>query len=759
MAVRSSATAEDLPQASFAGQQETYLNVRGSDQLLAAVQKCWASLWTARAIGYRRRQGISPESVALGIVVQLLVEAESAGILFTINPLNGRRDELVINAAWGLGEAVVGGLVTPDTLALSKPDGRLLRRETAQKLVMTARGGDGTVEQPVPLPLQNLPVLSDEQASELALIGMQIEALYEAPVDVEWALRDGKFTVLQARPVTALPEPPIEWKLPHPKGIYMRTSVADLMPLPLSPLYATLGIPALTEQMFSLGSDLTRMRPMIAADYLTAINQYAYMNAHFPPGSWRWILFGLLPAYPRLLRVTLWRDRFHPEYQAFVSSKGEIAAESLSPRALWAAVQEFVGASAHYIIGLMFATMGASAGSEGLLTRFYDRLIKRTGDPDATVLVMGWDNIPIRAEKSLYDLAAWVKTEPGLAKTIQETPSEILAVRLTSQPDPEAEGEAGPEGWEEFARRFKTHQDQFGHIVFQLDFAEPLPREHPEMLLETIKMYLRGQGADPYERQKSNENRRIQAGEGALKRTKGLKRWIFKKMLHWGQSLAEVREDALAEIGLAYPQTRSLLLELGSRLAGADAIGEASDIFMLEKDEIESCVARLERGETLDDLKGKVAERQAWIRRLTGLTPPAMLPPKKRVMGIKTDMFLAQNEAEQTGDLLKGTAASAGKITAPACVLRSTDDFDRMRSGDVLVAGTTTPAWTPLFAMASAVVTDIGGPLSHGSIIAREYGIPAVMGTGVATRRIQNGQLITVDGDAGTVEILTEQAG
>jgi pyruvate,water dikinase len=267
-------------------------------------------------------------------------------------------------------------------------------------------------------------------------------------------------------------------------------------------------------------------------------------------------------------------------------------------------------------------------------------------------------------------------------------------------------------------------------------------------------MYLRGKGVNPHERQRSSQQRRIQTTELMLKRLKGFKRWAFQKALNWGQSMAEVREDALAEIGLAYPRLRELLLELGHRLSAAGAIQQAGDIFWLEKDEISACVMNLEHNQALEDLSGCVESRKAYNERLRKISPPPMMPMKKRVMGIKTDIFVAYTEEAQAGDVLKGVPTSAGKVTGPARVLHGPEDFDQMRAGDILVAGTTTPAWTPLFAMASAVVTDIGGPLSHGSIVAREYGIPAVMGTGVATRRIHSGQIITVDGSAGIVTIL-----
>jgi pyruvate,water dikinase len=240
VAVRSSATAEDLPEASFAGQQETYLNVRGAGEVLEAVKRCWSSLWTARAISYRARQSIAPSGLSLAVVVQILVPAEAAGILFTANPVNGRRDQAMISAAWGLGEAIVGGLVTPDMLVVDKTSGAILEQQIADKQQMTVRSDSGTLEQDVPAELRRASVLNAGTTAELVKLGVQIEALYGLPMDIEWALAAKRLFILQARPITALPEPDvpltIEWKPPLPDGIYMRTSVVDLMPDPLSPL-------------------------------------------------------------------------------------------------------------------------------------------------------------------------------------------------------------------------------------------------------------------------------------------------------------------------------------------------------------------------------------------------------------------------------------------------------------------------------------------------------------------------------------------
>jgi len=751
VAVRSSATAEDLPDASFAGQQDTYLNISGASQVLEATKKCWASLWTARAIGYRARQGIGAEGVALAVVVQLLINAEAAGIMFTANPLNGNRDETVINAAWGLGEAVVGGAVTPDTLTVNKLTGGLIARETAEKLVMTVRTETGTEEQPVPDSLKKVPVLSDEQAIALTKYGSDIEKLYGMPMDIEWTLADGEFSIVQARPITAMPEAPLDWPLPDPKGVYMRTSIADLMPKALSPLFVTLGIPTLRKQMNPLAKRVIGGNPDLGPYYFTNINTYAYMNSKFPAKTWGWLLFRMIPAYPGLIRglVPFWRNELHPEYQEFVSSKRDLVPTQMSAAELWHEAQELFNAAAYYMDGLMFATMGASAGSEMLLTNAYNKLAKQDGDPDATTLLMGWDNIPVRSEKSLYDIAMWIRKDKNLTEYVLKTPSYELAEYLSTD---ETASHPLPS---ELISKFQEHMDTFSHIIFQLDFAEDLPLDHPEMMLETIKMYLHGKGINPHERQRASQQKRIETTETMLNRLKGIKSWLFRMALKWGQSLAEVREDALAEMGMAYPKMRELLRELGQRFVEARAIEDAEDIFWLEKDDIQSCVENLENGQPLEGLSVKVEKRKAFNKKVSQVTPPPMIPIKKRVMGVKSEVFIAHSADAQTGNVLKGVATSAGKVSAPARILHGPEDFDQMRPGDVLVAGTTTPAWTPLFAMASAVVTDIGGPLSHGSIVAREYGIPAVMGTGVATRRIQSGQNITVDGTKGEVILET----
>jgi pyruvate,water dikinase len=759
VAVRSSATAEDLPQASFAGQQETYLNVRGAAAVLEAVKRCWASLWTARAIGYRSRQGIDHSTVSLAVVVQLLVLAEAAGILFTANPVTGRRDQAMISAAWGLGEAVVGGLVTPDAIIVDKAGGAVVEQQIADKLVMTVCINGGTEEQPVPDELRRAPVLDHESAAEMVRLGVQIENLYGMPMDIEWVLADGNISIVQARPITALPEPevepPTDWPMPDPKGPYMRGSIADFMPNPLTPLFATLGVPAINAAMARTMAE-TIGSPTAALDnYLTTINDYAYLYVNLGCRDWLWVLFRMGPAIPRLLRdgERHWRLVARPRYSEEVARWQQKSPRDTSATELLEGVDALTAAMADYLTALQVDAIGTAAGTEGLFTAVYDKLIRRAGDPPAATALLGADSLPIQAEKNLYDLAQWCRNDDDLVAYLQSTPSEQLALQLHSDkvvPDLSA--------WSEWGDRFSDHLSRYGHSIYDLDFAQPLPVDEPQPMLETLKLYIDGGGTNPHERQQGSAARREELIRSIQSRIGGLKLRLFRWTLRFAQTFAVVREDSIFDIGLGYPVLRRMLGELGRRFSAGGAICAADDIYWMEASEVRRAATLLDQGELLENLAGRIGARKAIWRAENQAVPPQQLPAKGRVMGIKTDAFMPVDADEQVGHVLKGVAASPGQVTGTARVLMGPEDFGKMHPGDILVAEITTPAWTPLFAMAAAVVTDVGGPLSHGSIVAREYGLPAVLGTGVATRRIQSGQTITVDGSAGQVHLLPDES-
>ncbi len=746
-AVRSSATAEDLPEASFAGQQETYLNIRGVEAVLEAVKNCWASLWTARAIAYRRWQGIGPEAVALAVVVQELVLADAAGVLFTANPINGRRDEMMLTATWGLGEALVAGAVTPDTLTLARPGGAVLRRETADKQVMTVRDESGVHETATPAAQRSQPVLSDIQAAELARLGLAIEALYARPMDIEWTLRlagdapAGEFAIVQARPITALPPAEaaaaeaLEWLLPSPKAVLARGSFAEFLPGPVSPLFATLAVPIARLASLKLMGDMG-----VTEDnsYLFAVlNGYVYIGMTFTPKMAWQMTKASISMLGMVIRTAAQRMQEGREKCLAVVQKWQARSlEALTPAELLAGTREIFAATAECYTIAQSGPIPVALGSEVVFAKFYGALIKRKDDLQAEAFLFGMENQALRAEKALFDLADWAKDQPQLADYLRRTPAEQINADLQT---------GAPILAGEFAARFAAYLREFGHAVYDLDFARPLPAEEPAPLLESLKIYLDG-GGNPYERQRLAVERRTRAAEAITARLDGLRRKWFLDLLAWAQKSAPLREDSIADLGLGYPQIHALLAELGRRLAQSAAIAAPADIYWLEAQEVEQLAAGLEKGAELPGLQAAVERRKAQWQMQRRISPPTTLPQKTWL----ARFFPAEDQASH---VLKGYAASAGVARAQARVLLGPEDFDRLHSGDVIVAGITTPAWTPLFARASAIVTDIGGPLSHSSIVAREYGIPAVLATGSATRRIQDGQWITVDGSRGTVTL------
>lgn len=763
VAVRSSATAEDLASASFAGQQDTYLNVRGSGDLAAAVIDCWASLWNARAMAYRSREGLDPATVRLAVVVQRVVEADAAGVMFTANPSNGRRDQVVISAAWGLGESVVSGAVTTDDVVVDAT-GRVESRRTADKEVMTAYSDKGTRELPVPEQQRRQPVLDDAAAAALARQGVAIAEHFGTPQDIEWARSAGEFFIVQSRPVTALPEPaaetPTEWPLPYPKGMYFRASIVEQLPDPLSPLFADLIDGSVTRSIRALlseavGSDVVREGDVS----LPAINGYAYYY-YSSSGMWRVVgksltAVGALARGKAYMGIKGWRDHSHPRYRGLVRRWAAKPLKDLPAPELLKGISELLDAGTAYYAAVQ-SVIPIAATSEITFRAFYDRLVRRAGDPPGQTFLLGFDSEPIRAEKSLFDLAAWARGHPELAAALTSGPAESIAASVRTGDRPAG---VGAEDWEQWRTRFQRHLDRYGHAVYNLDFVNPVPADDPSALLETLKFFLRGEGHDPHERQQRSADRREDQSRAIRARLDPARRAAFTRLLRWAQRAAPVREDALADIGLAWPLMRRMLLELGQRLVGSGIIADPADVFWLRLDELRNAIdfGLATPGAAITGterpVRADAVEQRKMVWRGQRKAAAPQLLPESRWMERAFGSMMPARSQDQRGDTFSGVGASSGQVTAPARVLGGPEDFASMRPGEVLVARMTTPAWTPLFAMASGVVTDVGGPLSHSSIVAREYGIPAVLGTGVATQRLTSGRQVKVDGDAGTVTI------
>ncbi len=750
--VRSSALAEDSVEASFAGEFESVLNVRTDEEIRQAITTVRRSRSNERVLAYTQAKGIRAAH-EVAVVVQTLVRAERSGVLFTANPVTGSRDHALISAAWGLGEAVVGGLVTPDALTVEKSTGRILKRQTADKRVMTVLGESGTHEQPVPKPLRRVPVLTDELAAKLVRLGIRIEAFIGMPMDIEWTLADGEFAIVQARPITALPEPEptaaIEWKLPRGKYIAMRNNIVELMADPLTPLFGTMGLADVNTSMGRLMTEFFGRPGLTPEELIVTVNDYAYYNGSLTPGQMGQIFLRSIGIARRMSTgaVGRWLDVGRPKYSSTVEGWKAKPWRDFSNEEILAGARELAVAAVEAYVALVSGVIPAAWISEALFTITYNTLIRRRDDPPAPTFLLGFDSTPIRADKSLYDLAEWARGRTDLAAFLHNTPTPQLASQLENGGSPRG---AEPADWREWRNRFRSHLQRFGHTIYNLDYANPVPADDPVPLLETFKLFLSGQGVNPHTRQQAAAERRKQATRAVLGRLKGPRRNLFRKLLAAAQRYAPLREDGLADVGLSYPLLRQMLLELGRRFVAGGMIEAPGEIFWLNQDEVERAAARQDRGEALSRMTSIAQNRKAAWRMAKRLTPPKALPQLGLPRAI-SKLFGARRARTPRGEFIRGVAASPGRVTAPASVLHGPEDFDKMNAGDVLVAPITTPAWTPLFARASGIVTDVGGPLSHGSIVAREYGIPAVLGTGEATKRILDGETITVDGTAGVV--------
>jgi pyruvate,water dikinase len=569
-------------------------------------------------------------------------------------------------------------------------------------------------------------------------LGVKIETLYGLPMDIEWTLASGQFAIVQARPITALPRPSsLEWPLPHPKAVMARGSFAEFVPEPVSPLFATLAVPIARRESLKLMSGFGMADE---GDYLfSVINDYVYIGFVFTP-RFVWKMAGATKSLTgSLLRSAKVRgEAARARCVAVIEEWERCDRAMLTASQLLEGVTEIFTATAQYYNVAQSGAIPAAMMNETLFSKFYDLLVKRKGDPEACKFVFGTENQAMRAEKALHDLAMWAKARPELESYLSCTPAEEIAAALHSEPAPVT-------ALAEFSQRCGAYLSLYGHAIYDLDFAKPVPAEAPAPLLETLKVYLAGKNS-PYARQEAALALRERATESIVRRLDPLRRRYFLKLLKTAQDTAPLREDSIADLGLGYPQLRRMLRELGGRLANGGAIARADDVYWLELAELQGLATRLDKGETLRSLATDVEGRKDRWQAMRSVTPPTVLP---KISWLKA-FFPSGDEKGQT---LKGFAASAGRVTARACVMLGPEDFGKMQPGDIIVAGITTPAWTPLFARAAGIVTDIGGPLSHSSIVAREYGIPAVLATGNGTRRIQDGQTITVDGRAGTVSL------
>ncbi len=764
VAVRSSATAEDLPDASFAGQQETYLNIQGADAVLEAVRKCWASLWTGRAIAYRLRQGILPDSVALAVVVQRLVPAEAAGILFTANPMNGRRDELVINAAWGLGEAIVGGLVTPDMIIADKATGQIKQIQVADKAVMTVRTAQGTVEQPVEASKRNVRVLDDAAVADLAQLGRRIEAHYGAPQDIEWAFtlapsssERGQIQIVQSRPITTLF--PLPTPLPAPEdGLHVYVCVNVVLQ-------------GITEPFTPMGMEIFRMCYAGMLDDLTGKHTDPY-PAWVKKAAGR--MYVDITALMRGSKIGMRLVRA-------MASKDPVAIQLLT-QIIAANAGEFQGKSKLKLPWRMFFTVVPNLFGPAILGSLAPAVARKKlqAKGDAWILPLekrarSLTGIANRlsfveeASRKLFWTAFYeaaycsagyrsVETAPALLKkwlgedtlarpALQALPhnpttemgQELLRIARTLQLEHAVPTVDHP-AVQEFLKRY-------GHrAIREIDTGLPRWSEDPTYILEMLAVYV---AQDNLEAKMEQFRAAQEAADAAVpriveevrRRKGGFHARKIARHLRCLRAVGGMREQPKFDMVRCFALFRRVLLGIGQELIAQGRLDRADDVFYLTFAEIQGSA----------DLRARAAEeRAAYARELGRTAVPRLIT--------STGECFYHAPAGPDANVLTGAPISPGVYEGVARVV-DTPVGAQLQRGEILVTHSTDPSWTPLFLNAGAVIMETGGPISHGAIVAREYGIPAVAGVSEATTRLHTGQRLRVNGEAGEITCLETLVG
>ena len=815
VAVRSSANAEDLPGLSFAGQQETYLNVRGTAEVVAAVRNCWASLWTPQAISYRHQNGIDQGSVAMAVVVQAMVPSEVSGILFTANPATGERSEIIVNASFGLGEAVVSGQVTPDTYIVDKET--FNAKETvigpkAQQIV--ADGSQGTRLTDVDAESRGQSSLTDDMLRQLATTAIDIEKLYDGvPQDIEWAVVDDDLYLLQSRPITKVPVQPIEvvWEPPPPARILYRRQIVENMPDPICPLFEEL---YLTEGLEAPRKGKADNIVGGGAHFVTC-NGYAYNRADHPsnqvdPNSTEeeleaafkrtideiWERHGDQSAEEKydmaLFRSELtaeeqaefdavaaayegdnlahdltlppsdnptyvannktqnndarwqtWKEEALPRLVGTAEKWGQVDLQSATDEELLAGIREMGIEEGIYWTGNTSHTFGIAKSTDDQLQCFLHENL-----PDDHYIsgqfLTGFESKTLQANAILFEIAKLIRASEALTYLVIVTPTRFLSRALQEHP------EGGP-----VLKALDDYFDIYGHQGYSLDFIEPTQAEDPSATFATLKSMVQNANYDPKDQEVRATAVREQKFAEVSEKLSGLTYWQFRYRLWFGRRYNHIREETAFYFGYTWSVLRPMAFELGRRLVDAGTFLDPEDTFFMVTDELKRAIEARKTGTGLPELGKLAAERRELREARKLLHPPGTIPEEaSNIPSVRFKETQIRNDAGS--DALNGFAVSSGTVTAPASVILSQNDFDKMEPGSILVAPNTTPAWTQLFAHAVGLVTDMGSILAHGSIVAREYGIPAVLGVGNGTVRIKHGQSITIDGDAGSVTLHEE---
>jgi pyruvate,water dikinase len=752
LAVRSSATAEDLPGHSFAGLYDTYLGIANLEDCLIAIKKCWASLWTERAFRYRQKNNFDHLKVSMAVIVQCLIPADVSGVLFTADPVTGDNNRIIIEACFGLGDALVSGKVAPDRIVLDKSNLKVLSHSTSTLCI------------------------KDQTAQKLANLAVKVEDEFGCPQDIEWAVCCNEIFLLQSRPITTIPKAK-SWE---DRQIWSSFAAREVMPDAVTP--ATLWmLEFFEEKLFNPAFDLL----CIDKDNIPIYDLIAG-RVYFNAGLWVAVIrhfriirnldwSKLAGSEPEMLQLieklsnTPTEDlpRIRHNHVRFIlrlplltasvlcntrRKSQSILANARKTNEKWACL-DTSSLSAERLADCL---IGAGADLHERIINVFNFLcmiywmayfpildiVCNRWFPDeqscARRLLAGLGNMEdAEAGLDLWRLAASANLSLPLKKLIC---ADIDWNTLQAELSKTESGRDFLKGWDEFMQ-FHGH-----HCRGELEIYNRRWSETPDYILGLIRSYISSMDkADPLENHKRVAAEREQLAQRCRRKlTNPIKRALFNHLLIRAQYGSVFRENIKSEVIKLITSMRSILLELGRKLAAGTLIADCNDVFFLRLEEL----VLLTRGQSKVDIKEIIATRQTEYKKWQSITPPGVIfgrfvPDRYVPAGVNVD-----------ANLLDGLAVSPGVVNGKARVILRADDNEQVQAGEILIAPFTDPGWTPYFIPAAGIVMEQGGLLSHGAIVAREYGIPAVVNVGNATKIIKTGQMIEVDGDRGVVRIL-----
>ena len=717
VAVRSSATAEDLDDASFAGQQETYLNVIGIDNLLLNIKKCYASLWGDRAVSYRKNSGYDKMKVALAVVIQEMVESEAAGVMFTSDPA-GDKENIHINAAYGLGEAVVSGIVSPDEYICSR-DGGVLKEIIGSKEeeIIYSRENYGTVKVSVDEDRRKRAVLTKTEISKLAAEGIRIENHYGHPMDIEWAVRNGEIYILQARSITTLKESEKKVftdadfegypKIQPAKGSMREHVLFNLEknPTPYFPLDHDFG--------GFVGEQKNILFKEIGIEFKGGMNPIDKDGISYQGGSKAKLTRNVfaIPKYLKLIgdidhniqcadeSLKECKRMFEEEKKRSLSSADDYG------KAL-KRMHDLVGKTAY---DRFLYALFPNAIESGKVTKVLKKVDSSLNSYD---ILEGLSYVTADMNRAMKDLCIYIKPDEKMTKTVMEKDYKAICASY-----PELGGKL-----EDFIRRYGSKSDFNCYC-----FAAETWRENPDRFINTLRPMLKSGGETVATKEEGYSHFKELMGKvkAAISPKKYMK---FKKRVKGLRHYHYIREATQYLWESEFEYCRHLLRKLAQVLNSS-----YDDLLYLFEDELYD-VCR----------NGSIGEKQNIID----------ARKEKRDFAVAYWDKCMKDALAGDDDSIKGIGASNGQVKGKVCVIKSPAEFYKLEKNDILVCKYTDPEWTPLFALAAGVVVDTGGTLSHAAIVAREYNIPAVLATGDATVKLKDGDTVFVNATEGNVVLL-----